>query len=165
MKIPQADAFPRTERWPRFRGCLDALLTLSLAVAASLFGCQPLSDPDVWWHLRSGEWIVEHRRVPTLDPFTFASADRLWVDLHWLFQVVLALVYRVGGVAGIILLTAALSGLTLLVIRAARGRNWPAWISVVVWLPAVYLMACRAAPRPEIVSLLLLAVYLAILSH
>jgi hypothetical protein len=86
------------------------------------------------------------------DPVTFASADRLWVDLHWLFQVVLALVYRVGSIPGIILLPAALSGLTLLVIRTARGRSWPAWISVVVWLPAVNLMACRAAPRPEIVS-------------
>jgi hypothetical protein len=74
-------------------------------------------------------------------------------------------VYRVGGVAGIILLTAALCGLTLLVIRTARGRSWPTWISVVVWLPAVYLMACRAAPRPEIVSVLLLAECLAILFH
>jgi hypothetical protein len=153
------------EPWPHVRGRLDALLALSLAVAAALLGCQPLGDPDVWWHLRSGEWIVEHCRVPKLDPFTFASADRLWVDLHWLFQVVLALVYRVVGVPGIILLKAAISGLTLLVIRAARGRNWPTWISVVAWLPAVYLIACRAAPRPEIVSVLLLAVYPAILFH
>jgi tetratricopeptide (TPR) repeat protein len=165
MPIPQSDSFPRMEPWPHVRRCIDALLTSSLALAAALLGCQPLSDPDVWWHLRSGEWIIEQRRVPTLDPFTFASADRLWVDLHWLFQVVLALVNRVGGVPGIILLTAALSGLTLLVIRTGRGRNWPTWISVVVWLPAVYLVACRAAPRPEIVSVFFLAVYLAILFH
>jgi hypothetical protein len=132
MIIPRSDSFPRMGPWPHVRGRIDALLTLSLAVAAALLGCQPLSDPDVWWHLRSGEWILEHRRVPTLDPFTFASAGRLWVDLHWLFQIVLALVFRVGGVAGIILVTAALSGLTLLVIRTARGRGWPKRISVVV---------------------------------
>ena len=75
----------------RHQSRLDALVTLSLAAAAALLGCQALVDSDVWWHLRSGEWIIEHRCVPTRDPFTFASADRLWVDLHWSFQVVLAL--------------------------------------------------------------------------
>ena len=49
---------------------------------------------DAWWHLRSGQWILENRRLPTLDPFTFASADREWIDLHWGFQIPLALAYR-----------------------------------------------------------------------
>ena len=149
--------------WLRHQSRLDALVTLSLAAAAALLGCQALTDADVWWHLRSGEWIIEHRCVPTLDPFTFASADRLWVDLHWSFQVVLALVYRAGGVAGMILLAAALFGLTLLVIQTARGRDWPAWIGAAVWLPAILLMGFRSAPRPEVVSVLFSAVYLAVL--
>ena len=152
-----------TLRYAIDRRRVDPVLTGLLAAAAIVLGCQPLIDSDVWWHLRSGAWILEHRRVPTLDPFTFASADRLWVDLHWLFQVMLALVYRMGGVTAIILLTAALSGLTVLVVRTARGRDCPTWISGAVWLPAVFLMAFRASPRPEVVSVLFLAVYLAIL--
>jgi len=26
-------------------------------------------DPDLWWHLRTGEFIAQHRSVPHTDPF------------------------------------------------------------------------------------------------
>ena len=28
----------------------------------------PIDDPDIWWHLRTGQWIIEHHMVPTTDP-------------------------------------------------------------------------------------------------
>ena len=85
----------------------DRTLHLLLMAVAFLLGCQELFDADVWWHVRSGQWILEEGRVPALDPFTFASADRAWVDLHWLFQVILAAVFAAGGVRGVIVLTAS----------------------------------------------------------
>jgi hypothetical protein len=27
-------------------------------------------DTDTWWHLRTGQWIVEHCAVPHTDPFS-----------------------------------------------------------------------------------------------
>ncbi len=141
----------------------DGFLVLALALLAFLLGCYELSDTDVWWHLRSGRWILEHRGVPRLDPFTFASSDRAWIDLHWGFQVVLAMAYALGGVAGMILLasSAAASALTILV--TARRRSWPAWVVALCWLPALALMATRFDPRPEVFSLVFLASFLAIL--
>ena len=71
-----------------------------------------LFDTDIWWHVRSGEWILDHRRVPWLDPFTFASSDRVWIDLHWGFQVAIALAHRLGGVRGILILASAVCAST-----------------------------------------------------
>src|SRR5262245_18867629 len=34
----------------------------------------PLYDPDVWWHLRLGQWAVEHHAVAGLDPPSQQSA-------------------------------------------------------------------------------------------
>ncbi len=45
-----------------------------------------------------------NRAVPSLDPFTFASADRPWVDLQWLFPVDPGgRIRHLGGVPGVIL--------------------------------------------------------------
>src|SRR4051794_12516768 len=119
------------------RRWLDALLVASMVAAGSVLACQELRDPDVWWHLRSGQWILENRRLPTLDPFTFASADREWIDLHWGFQVPLALAHRLGGVAGMILLASASCGITMLIALTARMREWPAWVVAAAWVPAL----------------------------
>src|SRR5258708_1826423 len=46
----------------------------------------PILDPDIWWHLRVGEWVVQHRALPTNDPFT--QEARPWVAYSWLYEVV-----------------------------------------------------------------------------
>ena len=58
------------------RRLMDGVLIVLVVSAAFLLGCQELFDSDVWWHVRAGQWIWENGRVPALDPFTFASADR-----------------------------------------------------------------------------------------
>jgi tetratricopeptide (TPR) repeat protein len=139
-----------------------ALLLLMLAVAG-LLGCQELFDGDVWWHLRAGQWIWANHKVPALDPFTFASADRLWIDLHWLFQVSLAAAFTADGVRGMILMTAVVSMVTLGVGLTARRRGWPSWVVAACWLPAVAALSARLVPRPELFTYLAIALYLAVL--
>src|SRR5947209_10563424 len=48
----------------------------------------PVFDPDIWWHLRVGQWVVEHGSVPGHDPFSLPGHDRPWVAYSWLFEVV-----------------------------------------------------------------------------
>ena len=158
-----ADQPQSTNSAHHLRRWLDGLLLASMIAAAAVLACQELSDPDTWWHLRSGQWILENRRLPTLDPFSFASADREWIDLHWGFQITLALAHRFGGVAGMIVLASALCGLTLLIAMTARMRDWPAWVVAAAWVPALLVMSLRVPPRPELFSLAFLAAYMAVL--
>src|SRR5271167_3815506 len=113
----------------RVRSLVDGGLVLLMAGAAFALGCQELADADVWWHLRAGQWIWHNHKVPTLDPFTFASADRPWVDLHWLFQVCLAAAFAAGGVCGMILMAAGFWTAVVLVALTAGGRRWPVWVA------------------------------------
>jgi tetratricopeptide (TPR) repeat protein len=134
-----------------------------LIAIAFLLGCYELGDSDVWWHLRGGEWILENGKSPQLDPFTFGSEDRVWVDIHWAYEVVLALAYRAGGARALILLAAAVGAVAFLVCLMARRRGWPVSVAILAWAPALVLFAFRLDPRPEILSLLFLGCYLAIL--
>jgi tetratricopeptide (TPR) repeat protein len=142
---------------------IDRLLLACLVGIAFLLGCYEMGDTDVWWHLRGGQWILEHGRVPGLDPFTFGSADRPWIDIHWSYEVALALVYRAGGVGGLVLLGAAFGCGAFLAVLSARHRAWPTAVAVLCWLPALVLFGFRLDPRPEVFSLLYLGCFLAVL--
>jgi tetratricopeptide (TPR) repeat protein len=139
-----------------------ALVLLFVSVAFALV-CQELDDTDIWWHLKAGQWIWAQAKVPTHDPFTFTSSDRPWIDLHWLFQLMLAAAFAAGGVRGMILMASGLFAGVVLTVVLARDRRWPCWLLVACWLPAVVAMSQRSAPRPELLSLLGIALYLAVL--
>ncbi len=61
------------------------------------FGIKSLKEPDVWWMLRAGEWIVEHGKVVTQDHFSFTFDGVNWINVKWLFEVILYGVEQIGG--------------------------------------------------------------------
>ena len=46
---------------PNFRRLLLVTLLYLLPAFQALL---PVEDPDLWWHLRTGQWIIEHGQVP-----------------------------------------------------------------------------------------------------
>ncbi len=36
---------------------------------------RPTTDPDLWWHLATGRWILDERRIPFTDPFSGPCPD------------------------------------------------------------------------------------------
>ena len=142
---------------------LAALLALTF-----LLGCFPMGDFDVWWHLRTGQLILERGEVPRTDWFTYTNATRPWIDVYWLFQILIALLFRIGGASALVLLKAgcgtAIVALSLLA-RRQGGETSKTWPVVVAWLPAVVMFTGRLCERPELFSLLFLAGFLAVLGR
>jgi hypothetical protein len=148
------------KREPGQRLVLGALLAL-----AFLLGCFPMADFDVWWHLRTGQLILSQGDVPRVDMFTYTNAGQPWIDIYWLFQVAIALLYRAGGVPFLVLFKAtcgtAVVGLALLA-RRPGARLWPA---ILAWIPAVVMLSGRLCERPELLSLLFIAGFLVVLAR
>ena len=59
---------------------------------------------DYWWHLHTGNLILDTGTVPKTNLFSFSSPDSQWIDSHWLFQAVLAVAFRLGGHTGSLIL-------------------------------------------------------------
>src|SRR6516225_3736318 len=127
--------------------------------------CFPVYDTDFWWHLKTGEWIVEHGTVPQVDLFTFTEIGTPWTDLHWGFQILITMLYHLGGFNLVILVKAAIITLAVAVAWFAGGRDLPAWQKTALWIPAVICISGRGYERPEILSLLFLAVWLYVARH
>ncbi|MFI5282398.1 MAG: hypothetical protein ACHQ0J_04635 [Candidatus Dormibacterales bacterium] len=58
-------------------------------------------DPDFWWHLRVGRWMVESGRLPSVDLFTFTVPDHVWTDHEYLTEILMWLTYSSAGLAAL----------------------------------------------------------------
>ena len=56
-----------------------------------------LGDPDIWWHIKTGDWIWLNGQFPTVDPFSYTFAGQPWIAKEWLAQLVYAAAYAMGG--------------------------------------------------------------------
>ena len=108
---------------------IAALVAVVLIPAALGSSATIFNDGDVSWHLATGQWILEHRAVPTTDPFSFTWAGKPWVPIEWLAEVLMALAYGAAGYSGLAaLVTAALMTLHGIVyFNAARALH--PWIA------------------------------------
>jgi hypothetical protein len=62
-----------------------------------------LSDGDTGWHIRTGEWILQHRAVPTVDLFSFTKPNQAWFAWEWGWDALFALIHHVAGLPGVAL--------------------------------------------------------------
>src|SRR5215472_9474511 len=65
-----------------------------------------LNDPDTFWHIRVGQWILDHAQFPTVDSFSYTAAGKPWISTAWLSEILLAAAYKTSGWHGVILLPA-----------------------------------------------------------
>jgi hypothetical protein len=70
---------------------IPRLLVAILFIAIFTMAVRLPADTDTWWHLRSGQYILENGSVPTTDPFSHTKAGQPWIDHGWLNSLFCAL--------------------------------------------------------------------------
>lgn len=135
---------------PRPRGFEIAFAIAALLIPAALGSSATIfNDGDVSWHLATGQWILDHRAIPHVDPFSFTWAGRPWVPIEWLAEVLMAAAWRLAGYSGIAaLVTAALVALHAFVfLNAARfARPWTA-LGLIIGMDVVLIPMMLARPH------------------
>ncbi len=130
-------------------------------LAIFAMAAQPSLDSDTWWHLRTGQWILENRAIPAVDPFSYTRAGEAWPHPGWLIQIPMIWIYQALGPGGLNLWVA-------LMVTAAFMLVWRT-LSGGVFLRAFVLVIAAAtsgvywAARPYLVTFLMSAAFLAIL--
>ena len=85
---------------PLCAGAASYVLLLAL-------GGRLLNDPDVYWHLTVGRWIVAHREFPHVDIFSHTMAGAPWIAKEWLAQLLYAGAFGIADWPGVVVLAAA----------------------------------------------------------
>jgi len=117
-----------------------------------------LSDADVGWHIRTGEYILDQRRVPHHDLYSFTNPGAVWYAWEWLSDVIGGALHRAAGLKGVVLLAAltiALYAVTL--VRRMLSRGVHLCVLLPMALLAVGASSVHFFARPHIFTLLLLS--------
>src|SRR5438128_6128099 len=75
---------------------LPHFFTIAIFVPMLIAAIQPVTDPDFWWHVTTGNWILSHHAVPRTDLFTYTVSGHRWITHEWLSEVLLSTLYAVG---------------------------------------------------------------------
>jgi hypothetical protein len=67
-----------------------------------------LADGDTGWHIRAGEYVLEHRDFPRQDLFSYSMRGEPWFAWEWLADVIFALSHQRAGLAGVVFLAGVL---------------------------------------------------------
>ncbi|MBI5029996.1 MAG: hypothetical protein HZB51_05675 [Chloroflexi bacterium] len=137
------------------------LFVAILFVALFVMTTREISDPDFWWHLSTGKYIVETQSIPHTDPFSFTKAGEPWVTHEWLSEVVMYALFLVGSYPLLILTFSAIITLSFAFVFA-RSQGKP-YIATLALLLAALTTAPTWGVRPQMISLLLMSVFLWVL--
>jgi hypothetical protein len=80
-----------------FQAMLASLLVAGVFIGTRLF----IVDPDLWWHVKAGEFILATHHWPMTDPYSFTVTGHPWLAYEWLGEMLLATVSRLAGVQGL----------------------------------------------------------------
>ena len=110
-------------------------------------------DVDTWWHLKVGDWILDHFALPHTGILSRTAANLPWVAYSWGYEVLLSRAYAWFGLLGIgyfgVALTLAVAVAIFWMLRRLSGRFWSAWI-LSAFVCSTYLFS--GAPRPVFFS-------------
>lgn len=137
---------------------------VALYLLPGLIWMRPLIDDDLWWHLRTGEWIAQHRAVPRTDPFVVSGSGMPWVADTWLSDLLLYGLHRAAGLAGLAFYRLVLCVVILLALQrlCARSAERPAGTIVLPAL-AFVAMAPMLGARADLLSILFYTVEMTLL--
>lgn len=119
-----------------------------------------LSDGDTGWHIRTGEWIWQHKAVPTTDLFSFTKPQEPWFAWEWGCELLFAGVHHLAGLGGIVFLSIALlctvSALLFRLVRRYSGNDLLAFVLTVF---AMYGTVIHWLARPHLISWLFVLIF------
>ncbi len=135
-------------------------LLVGLLVAGSAFVCLRgatggVADPDIGWHLRTGQWILDHHAVPRVDPFSRVTGGSAWQAYSWLFELILLKMYTWMNLKGIVILTAIMMALiTAAVYHMASRLQADFTQRTLLTIAVMFCLSRLSTPRPWLFTIL-----------
>lgn len=145
------------------------LLTLAVVFAAPALICVHsacVSDPDIWWHLRTGEWIFQHHAVPRVDIFSSANQGKPWEAYSWLYEMLAFRLFQWFGLAGIVGYSAGLvMAITVALWHLIKRHLSDFTLVALLIFGTCYSMAHLFTPRPWLFTILFFVLEMDILTQ
>jgi hypothetical protein len=101
---------PATPPEPPFRAALARVFSFPVFLAVALattiyhFANRGVADPDIWWHLRNAQYLLESHQFIRADMYSFTVLGQPWMNHEWLAELPYYLAWKAWGWQGVFLL-------------------------------------------------------------
>jgi hypothetical protein len=146
---------------PSLRGLLPVWVGAAAYALFVLAGNRLLIDPDTLWQITVGQWIIDHRAVPTVDVYSFTMRGQPWISTQWLAQVAYAQAYAVAGWAGPVVLAASAIAATFALLARFVAKRLSESAALVAIAAALALTVPHLLARPHVLALPILVAWAA----
>ncbi|MDA8173861.1 MAG: hypothetical protein M0018_04625 [Nitrospiraceae bacterium] len=153
------------------------LASVFFIYALLLASGRPLSDPDIFWHLKAGQETVSQGHILRSDPFCYTSPAKLsptqlrGIRSQWLGQALLYLVYAVAGIRGLLMfrgLFIVMPFVAFYLIANGGRREKSPWTALSIAAPALSILVIEFSnvfERPQAFSFVFVPILLYLLER
>lgn len=116
-------------------------LTLFI-ILTGIGGAKALRDGDTLWHIRMGQEMIERGEILKTDLFSHTVYGQPWHAHEWLWEVIMAALHDWAGLAGVVITSLAVVGLTFTIIFKVAAKfagDGPSSLAMASALPYVYI--------------------------
>jgi len=125
-----------------------------------------LGDGDTGWHVRIGDWILAHGRVPRQDMFSFTKPGQPFFAWEWLWDVGAAWLHQRWGLQGVVIVSLlVIAFTTVLLYRLIFRRCGSPLVSIALTGLASAAASVHWLARPHLVTMLLMMVFLTLIER
>lgn len=120
----------------------DFAIKWVVILLASLMACTQIVESKTLLHVKTGQYLASHGSLPpATDIFSYTGTDRPWINLSWLFDLLLAGLYAVGSWQGITVLKIVVAGVVFYLLTKIARPNTPTWWNSIC--TAIALLVCH----------------------
>ncbi|MEP6719009.1 MAG: hypothetical protein ABJB21_07695 [bacterium] len=140
------------------------LLVFVFMLVIFTIAARPITDPDFWWHLKTGQYLVETRSIPHTDIFSTVRLGSEWIAHEWGSEIFMYAIYRALGYGGLIIAFAMLIAMCFWIAyrRCQKHAPHPYVAGFAVILGAIATLPTWGV-RPQIFSIFFASIFLGIL--
>src|SRR5712692_6283236 len=124
-----------------------------------------LNDPDTYWHIATGKWILANRAFPRHDIFSYTAFGQPWVNTEWLAQSILFMTYNLFGWRGLVLLCGLVIAMTFVLLYALLARKLRATVALGASAISFLFVSNHFLARPHLLTLPIIVVWTALLAR
>lgn len=133
----------------------DFVLRWALILLAFLVSFTEISESQTLVRIRTGQHIIQNGFLPPADDvFSYSASDQPWVNLSWLYDVILAATWSVAGFSGVTFLKAAIVASAFYLISRISVANVSTWWATICGTLALIACYPQFTAQPEIVTML-----------
>jgi len=150
---------------------LERIGWLLVALVTVAFSLKNIIEPDVWWQLAAGDWMLKTHSVLTKDVLSFTFAGSIWINIKWGYELLIAMFVRLFSPELLPLIQALVSCmLVYILIKTSRlfldkeNRNSETVAILIGIILFLISSEYRMNTRPEMFSHLFTAAFIYILT-